>query len=99
MKRLILIPLLLLFALPAQAQELARMNPYILGAGVVATVACGATSEPAGSIFSEGFEGTGTGGYENDACGTAPCWTETSNPDQTYALSGLSGGTGDTKNC
>lgn len=63
---------------------------------------CGATSEPAGDVFSDGFEGSGSGGYELNACGSAPCWTEnpdSSAVDQAYALSGLSGGTGATQNC
>lgn len=72
MKRLIFILLLL----PCLAwgsdlgQEYARMSPIMLGGGMpVAT--CGPTSEPAGDIFSDGFEGSGSGGYEFTSTATA----------------------------
>ena len=57
-------------------------------------------SEPAGDVATEGFEGVG---YELGACGSADCWDEPSTNttvNEDLALSGLSGGVGDTaKNC
>lgn len=52
--------------------------------------ACDATSEPAGSLFSDGFE-TETTGFELTICGSVPCWTETSLtvPSDISALSPL----------
>lgn len=48
-----------------------------------------------GDVIKETFEASG---YDEGTCGTAPCWTETGSPNEDYALSGLSGGTGDAKN-
>lgn len=82
---------IILFASFAQAEEpisLARMAPAIgvMGGGAAAP-GCLATVEPAGDIFSDGFEGTGTGGYENESG-----WTESGTADQAYDISALTTG-------
>ena len=76
----------------------------VIAAKGAAVAACGLTSEPAGDIFSDGFEGSGSGGYELTATATscasagAPVWCNSATLDAAYALSELSS-TGDTKNC
>ena len=68
----------------------------VVGGGYLGGAGC---SDPVGDEATEGFEGSGSGGYELDACGSAPCWAETGSPDQAFALAGLSGGTGASQNC
>lgn len=80
MKRLI--PLLLFLLLCCSVQADARMNAYIAGS-VASTSSCGATSEPAGDIFSDGFQ-TATTGYEIAG------WTETGTVEAAYDISALS---------
>jgi hypothetical protein len=96
MRRIFFSLLVLLLCFSANAQE----YDYCAGAGGTAA-GCGATSEPAGDVFSDGFE-TATTGYEatkGENCTTAPTWCEDKTVNPALTLSGLSGGTGDTKNC
>lgn len=80
MKRLIFIFAFLLCCSAIQAN--ARGIMTMCGAGVP-VAGCGASSEPAGDIFSDGFE-TATTGYELSG------WTEVGTVDPAYSLTGLS---------
>jgi hypothetical protein len=71
-----LILAILLIASPAWAWT----NVINVDGGLEEAASCGATSEPAGDVFSEGFQ-TASTGYELTECGTAPCWAETGSPD------------------
>lgn len=80
MKRLIFIFAFLIVCSAIQAN--ARGIMTMCGAGVP-VAGCGASSEPAGDIFSDGFE-TATTGYELSG------WTEVGTVDPAYSLTGLS---------
>jgi hypothetical protein len=82
MKRL----LILIFALVVLASP-AWGGGLLIGSSVSGS--CGPTSEPNGSLFSDGFEGTGSGGYEL-VSGSDPKWyTAAGSPVTNYSLSGL----------
>lgn len=98
MKRILSILLLLLLCvLPSSA-----MNITMMGGSVESTTGSCA-NEPAGDIMVDGFEGSGSGEIElpyNEACYTdPPSWCDWEDPNDVYALSNLSGGKGDSRNC